>query len=56
MISVTDGPMSETQQEPAPMSANETDAGLVKLGAVSETQGGLVGYFSDTGNGFTFLF
>lgn len=33
---------------------SEMDAGLVEVGAVSETKGGPVGFSHDLGNGWTF--
>jgi hypothetical protein len=37
-------------QEPA------TPEGLVELGAVSDTRGGILGWFQDIGNGWSFTF
>jgi hypothetical protein len=36
--------------------ADAAAEGLVELGAVSETKGGLVGWFEDVGNGWAFGF
>jgi hypothetical protein len=56
MSLVTDSSLKETLEEPQPSPANETDTGLLKLGTVSETKGGVVGYFFDPGPGYSFLF
>jgi hypothetical protein len=55
MSVVTDNALNEILEEPKPTPADETDTGLVKLGNVSETKGGIVGYFFDPGSGFSFI-
>jgi hypothetical protein len=54
MSTVTGEKLQEGQEQEL-ASAPATD-GLVELGAVSDTKGGILGWFQDIGNGWSFSF
>jgi hypothetical protein len=56
MSTVTSDKLQEGQEHQERAAAPATPEGLIELGAVSETKGGLLGPYEDIGNGYSFGF
>lgn len=56
MSTVADRSPEESPEESLPAADETEEGGLVELGAVSQTQGGILGTFSDVGDGWQYLY
>jgi hypothetical protein len=56
MSTLTTEGLHEGQEKQGQAAAAGAEEGLIELGAVSDTRGGLLGWFQDIGNGWSFSF